>query len=139
MVSPSRIDTHYGTKVLVPAFPENKKLDPKRAFYFYLKKTKSLRTKTDGSSEDRVFLAINEPHQAVTSQTISKWIVKTIRMAYNDSKMKVKGHSTRAIGPSWALYNGASVKSILEAADWKKESTFIQFYFRNVDVEVLKQ
>ena len=131
--------THYGTKVFVPAFPENKKLDPKRAFYFYLKKTESLRTKTDGSSEDRVFLAINEPHQAVTSQTISKWIVKTIRMAYNDSKMKVKGHSTRAIGPSWALYNGASVKSILEAADWKKESTFIQFYFRNVDVEVLKQ
>ena len=77
--------THYGTKVFVPAFPENKKLDPKRAFYFYLKKTESLRTKTDGSSEDRVFLAINEPHQAVTSQTISKWIVKTIRMAYNDS------------------------------------------------------
>ena len=24
---------------------------------------------------------------------------------------------------------------ILEAADWKKESTFIQFYFRNVDVD----
>ena len=53
--------THYGTKVFVPAFPENKKLDPKRAFYFYRKKTESLRTKTDGSSEDRVFLAINEP------------------------------------------------------------------------------
>ena len=33
--------THYGTKVFVPAFPENKKLDPKRAFYFYLKKTES--------------------------------------------------------------------------------------------------
>ena len=64
--------THYGTKVFVPAFPENKKLDPKRAFYFCLKETESLRTKTDGSSEDRVFLAINEPHQAVTSQTISK-------------------------------------------------------------------
>ena len=53
--------------------------------------------------------------------------------------MKVKAHSTRAIGPSWALFNGASMRSILGAADWSKESTFIQFYFRNVDVEVLKQ
>ena len=131
--------THYGSKVFVPAFPENKKLDPKRALYFYLKKTDSLRLKTDGTAEVRVFLSVKEPHQAVSAQTISKWIVKTIRLAYNDSALKVKGHSTRAIGPSWALYNGASIRSILEAADWKKESTFIQFYFRNVDVEVLKQ
>ena len=121
--------THYGTKVFVPAFPENKKLDPKRAFYFYLKKTESLRTKTDGSSEDRVFLAINEPHQAVTSQTISKWIVKTIRMAYNDSKMKVKGHSTRAIGPSWALYNGASVNQSWKQPTGRKSQLSFSFIF----------
>lgn len=60
-------------------------------------------------------------------------------MAFNDNSMKVKAHSATAIGPSWALFNGASMRSILEAADWSKESTFIQFYFRNVDVEVLKQ
>ena len=45
----------------------------------------------------------------------------------------VIGHSTRAIGPSWALYNGASVNSILEAADWARESTFVRFYLRDVD------
>ena len=98
-----------------------------------------MRLKTDGTSEDRLFWAVKEPHHAVSAQTLSKWIVKTIRMAYNYSALKVKGHSTRAIGPSWALYNGASIRSILEAADWKKESTFIQFYFRNVDVDELKQ
>lgn len=130
---------HFGSKIFVPAFTENAKLDPKRALYFYLKKTVSLRTKTDGSSEDKLFLAVREPHHPISSQTISKWLVKTIRMAYNDNSMKVKAHSTRAIGPSWALFNGASMRSILEAADWSKESTFIQFYFRNVDVEVLKQ
>ena len=80
-----------------------------------------------------------EPHQAVSAQTISSWIVKTIRMAYHDSALKVKGNYTHAIGPSWALYNGGSIRSILAVVDWKKESTFIQFYFRNVDVEVLKQ
>ena len=104
-----------------------------------MKKTENLRKKTDGSSEDKVFLAINEPHQPDTAQTLSKWIVETIRLAYTDSIFKVKDHSTRAIGPSWALYNGASVISVLEAADWKIESTFIQCHLRNVDVEVLKK
>ena len=59
-------------------------------------------------------------------------------MAYNDENKKVKAHSTRSVGPSWALYNGASMRSILEAADWTKDSTFIQFYLRNVGVKVLK-
>ena len=60
-------------------------------------------------------------------------------MAYENKNIKVKAHSTRAVGPSWALYRGASVKSILDAADWSRESTFIKFYLRNVDVQVLKQ
>ena len=42
-------------------------------------------------------------------------------MAYeNKKKSKVKGHSTSAIGPSWALFNRASMKSILESVDWSK-------------------
>ena len=129
---------HFGSKVFVPAFPENYKLDPKRALYWYLKKTDLVRVKSDGSREKKIFLALNKPHSPVSSQTISSWIVQTIRMAYNDENKKVKAHSTRALGPSWALYNGASMRSILEAADWTKDSTFIQFYLRNVGVKVLK-
>ena len=129
---------HFGSKVFVPAFPENYKLDPKRALYWYLKKTDLVRVKSDGSREKKIFLALNKPHSPVSSQTISSWIVQTIRMAYNDENKKVKAHSTRAVGPSWALYNGASMRSILEAADWTKDSTFIQFYLRNVGVKVLK-
>lgn len=132
-------EKHYGTKIFVPAFPENNLLDPKRALYFYLKKTQVLRIKSDGTAEKKIFLALNKPHQAITAQTISNWIVQTIKMAYDDKTLKVKAHSTRAIGPSWALYNGASMKAILEAADWSKESTFINFYLRNIEVDVLKQ
>lgn len=123
---------HYGTKIFVPAFPENKLLDPKRCLYFYLKKTEVFREKLKDSN--KLFLSLLEPHQPVSSQTISKWIVQTIHMAYeNQKKSNVKGHSTRALGPSWALFNGASVKSIIEAADWSKESTFCKFYLRDVD------
>ena len=73
----------------------------------------------------------------MTSQTISKWLMSLIKLAYEDPKMKVKGHSTRAIGPSWALLNGAYVNSILNAADWSRESTFIRFYLRDVGATVL--
>ena len=70
---------HYGATIFLPAFPENKKLDPNRALYFNLKQTDSLRLRNDGTSENRLFLAVKEPHQAVSAQTISKWIVKTVK------------------------------------------------------------
>ena len=97
-------ESHFGSKIFVPAFEENYRLDPKRALYWYLKKTQLLRVSSDGTVERKIFLALNKPHQAVSTQTISNWIVQTIRMAYDDQKLKVKAHSTRAIGPSWALY-----------------------------------
>ena len=46
---------HFGSKVFVPAFPENYELDPKRALYWYLKKTDLVRVKSDGSREKKIF------------------------------------------------------------------------------------
>lgn len=132
-LSKSDRPNHINAKIFVPAFKEDKKLDPTRVLKFYLKKTKEFR-KDENSG---LFLSVNNPHNPVTSQTISKWLVKIIKLAYADVDMKVKGHSTRAIGPSWALYNGASMKSILEAADWSKESTFVKFYLRDVNITPL--
>ena len=129
--------SHYGSKIFVPAFTSNKHLDPKRALYFYLKITDSFRQDDSGRDETKLFLSIKKPHKPVSSQTISRWIVKTVKMAYKFDVAGVKGHSTRAVGPSWALYNGASIKSILEAADWSRETTFIRFYLRDVDMHVL--
>ncbi|CAC5368320.1 unnamed protein product [Mytilus coruscus] len=63
---------------------------------------------------------VNRPHNPVTVHNISKWIVNTIQMAY-DSKKRIKAHSTRAIGPSWDLFKGVSLKSILDSADWKRK------------------
>ena len=82
---------------------------------------------------------VNEPHNPVTGQTISKWLVQMFKLAYTDSSMKVRGHSTRAIGPSWTLYNGASVKGILKVADCSKESTITKFFLRDVNITPLKQ
>ena len=61
-------------------------------------------------------LALNNPNQAVSTQTFSNWVVQTIRMAYDDTNLEVKAHSTRAIGPSYAHLNGASMNYVLEVA-----------------------
>ena len=114
---------HFGTKFFVPSFPVNKKLDPKRALAVYLKITGKYRKKDD-NDETNLFLSFIEPHKPVSKQTIAKWIVSTIRLAY-DGQIQVRAHSTRDLGPSWALFRGANMTSILEAADWSREATFI--------------
>ena len=130
---------HANSKVFVPTFPDNRLLDPKRALYEYLKRTDKLRG-TDSDKECKLFLSINKPNKPVSCQTISTWIVKTIKMAYKQQKREisnVKGHSTRCIGPSWALFKGASMKNVLDSADWSKSTTFTKFYLKNVNVDFL--
>ena len=75
----------------------------------------------------------------MSRQAISRWNVQLIKLAYTDGQVKVKGHSTRSIWPSWALFNGASMKAILEAADWSKETTFTKFYLRDVNITPLNK
>ena len=136
-LSKSDRQNHVNNKIFVPSFSQDSLLDPVRVLKFYLKKTKKFRKFGQDQAKFSLFLSVVEPHKPVTSQTISKWIVSLIRLAYEDPKMKVKGHSTRAIGSSWALFNGASVKSILNAADWSHESTFVRFYLREVNPTAL--
>lgn len=130
---------HDNSKIVVPSFSDDKLLDPKRTVYMYLKRTEEFRQK-DGKEEFRLFLSINKPHKPVSAQTISKWIVKTIKMAYKQKKKDIKnvrGHSTRSVGPSWALFKGASMKNVLDSADWSKATTFTKFYLKDVNVNFL--
>ena len=130
---------HDNSKIFIPAFPESKLLDPKRTLYMYLKRTDKLRQNGE-KQEFKLFLSTNKPHKPVTAQTISHWIVKTIKMAYKQNKKqigKVRGHSTRSVGPSWALFKGASMKNVLDSADWAKSTTFTKFYLKDVNVNFL--
>lgn len=124
---------HFGKTIFVPSYPEKELLDPKRALCCYLDRTKEMRNKLKSDEKVKLFLAISEPHKPVKVATISNWLVQTVKLAYSDQDMKVNAHSTRAIAPSWALFKGASISSILDSADWASESTFIKFYLRQVD------
>ena len=136
-------EKHFGAKIFVPTYKEKVCLDPRRCLLSYLDKTKQFRNSLSKEQRGNLFLALKEPHKAVTSQTISHWIVQVIKDAYakNESttSIKVRAHSTRAIGTSWALFKGTSVHEILESADWSLESTFSRFYLRELDVKVLQK
>ena len=118
---------HMGTKILVPSFRKNCKLDPKRVLQIYMNRTSKLR------KVNNLFISYQKPHGSVSKQTISSWIVNVVKPAYDNSDLKINAHSTRAIGPSWALFKGASLASILEAADWSKDPVFKRFYYRQLD------
>ena len=61
---------HSDMKIYIPAFPENKYLNPKRSLYYYLKQTEPLRKQSDGSDQTKVFLSMKEPHHPVTADNI---------------------------------------------------------------------
>lgn len=126
--------SHYGVKIQVPHYPEKELLDPKRAITHYLERTKDFRQNLKDNEKSKLFLALNSPHKPVTTGTISKWIVEVVKFAYSGESLSVRAHSTRAIAPTWALYNGATTKSILDAADWSSESTFVKHYLRDMEI-----
>lgn len=131
--------SHHGSTLFVPSFPDNKLLDPKRALAYYLKRTEVFRN-AKGKDVVKLFLASNKPHHPVSRQTISRWLVSLIKFCYkkrNKSVGEVKGHSTRSLGPSWALFKGASLPQVMEAADWSRETTFTKFYLKSVSVDFL--
>ena len=138
-LSKSDRPSHQSKNIFVPHLPSDKKLDPKRVLAYYLKKTEKFR-RSNGNDIVKLFLAVNKPHKPVTAVTISRWLVSLIKFCYkkmNKTAGKVTGHSTRSIGPSWALFKGASLQQVMEAADWSRETTFTRHYLKPVNIDFL--
>jgi hypothetical protein len=77
---------------------------------------------------------------AASKQTLSRWIVDTIAMAYTTKGLEcplgVRAHSTRGMASSWAWSSGISLQDICMAAGWASPSTFLRFY--NLEVPALQ-
>lgn len=130
-------DFHLKQPIVLPTFflspssPLEKtlhSLDVRRALAYYVDRTKSFRT------SQRLFVATHGPSrgQAVSSQTISKWLVRVIHLAYELSHTPlpdlVRAHSTRVVATSTAFLRGSSLPDICRAATWSTPSTFAKHY-----------
>lgn len=108
---------------------EDDLLCPVRALKTYIKMTKHLRA---GSNKLFIYYKKNQ-HNPASKDSISKWIVNTIKIAYTDKSLEgVRAHDVRSFSSSWALFQGIPIQDIMEAASWKSENTFTSFYMRDM-------
>ncbi|KAI8514350.1 hypothetical protein Bbelb_086740 [Branchiostoma belcheri] len=99
--------------IVIPSFPQDRRICP----VTYLKAI--------------LFRALVEPHQAVSTSTIARWLRTVLQEAGIDTS-RFTGHSTRGASVSAAARQGVSTKDILAAANWSTASTFKKFYNRPV-------
>ena len=124
---------HIGETIFLPYNTKDPELCVVRALKHYVKITNARMLK-ENVQHNRLFVCYGHRNRSkpVTIRTISGWLVKIIEAAYAASGKSlvtpVKAHSTRAQATSRALFNGASFKDIMQAADWRCQSTFIKHY-----------
>ena len=97
------------------------KLCPVRALMMYMLKTKKIR------NTDRVFIRSTPPYMAITSMTLSHWILTLMK----DSGVDVSTfgpYSTRHAAASKAIAKGMPLDEVIALGGWTRPSTFIQHY-----------
>lgn len=126
------------TGITIPALPRDTDdsaihLCPVRALKAYLTRVSHIR-----KGRHRLFISFRHNWtKEVSASTISRWIVETIKLAYNLSGEQescpdnVNAHEVRALSTSWAWLNHVPLDKVLRAGYWSSESSFIRFYLRN--------
>ncbi|XP_044597491.1 uncharacterized protein LOC123274057 [Cotesia glomerata] len=112
--------------LILPVFTDKPELCVANTLLSYIKRTKSLRR-----SEKRLFISIRNPHTAVSSQTLSRWIKIFLVDCGVDEKFTA--HSTRHASTSKAAEAGVSLDLIRKTAGWSEKSlVFAKFYNRPI-------
>ena len=126
---------HRAKPIFIPKFATyatdeaDLKLCPVRVLKAYVKATKRKR-----GDEKQLFVSYQN-FRPISKERLSKWITGGLKEVYDGSSqsdVRLNAHSTRSLASSWALYQGASLESIVQAAFWARESTFSSFYLKDV-------
>ena len=99
-----------------------------RVLKAYLSKTRRLR------KSPLLFVSFRKPHQAVSRDTIARWIVQTMRVSGINTK-KYGSHSLRGAGVSAGARMGVSTNLLLKYGSWRNERTMAKHYKKNVEVQ----
>lgn len=110
-----------------------------RAIKIYLSRTAAYRR-----GRKRLFISYKQSmHDEIKPATISSWIIKTVRYAYDNASedtaqlFKVRAHDLRAMSTSWGAHKNLRIADVLQAAQWRSQSTFTSFYL--LDMSVLEE
>ena len=112
------------------SFPSKFKLCVVNCLPEYEKGTKTFRSPPDNTKPNKLLLSYIRPHKPISSDTLrSRWVVDFLSDSGVDTDI-FKAHSVRGAASSAAINAGASLKEILNLADWSQDSTFVRFYCR---------
>ena len=85
------------------------------------------------SSRNILFISYIEPHKAVKTSSISRWLKDVLRLSGIDTS-HFSAHSTRSASSTFAVNCGVSISDIMKVTDWSGAGTFKKFYQRpNLD------
>ena len=84
------------------------------------------------SSHTALIVTTTPPYNKASTDTIARWIKETLGQAGIDTS-KYKPHSCRHASTSAAKHHGVSIRTILKSACWARESTFKNFYLKDIE------
>lgn len=112
--------------LVLPFFHENLKICPAFTLQRYLESTKLYR-----HSIKFLFISLNKPYKAVSSQTLSRWVKEIFTECGVDSAFTA--HSARHASSSAAKRSGVDLDLIRKTCGWTiKSKTFARFYDREI-------
>ena len=114
--------------LVVKPYPAQPKLCPVRVFNKYVRMTKDIRISS------RLFVSYEKPHDRVSRQTISRWILTVMRLAGVNTD-KFKSHSVRSASVSKAHASGVPIQDIIKAGGWTTDDCFLRYYLKPTEVE----
>lgn len=111
----------------LPTFETKIEICPVRTLKSYIAVTNPLR-----KNQEKLILTFKKPHLPASTQSISRWIKKTLQEADIDVNI-FTAHSTRHSSTSAALRSGINIDQIQKTAGWSESSsTFARHYNRPI-------
>ena len=83
---------------------------------------------------NQFWISSKQPHQAVTVQTMCRWLKDVI---VGSGVVGGTARDVRSVGASTAIQASLDITRILKAADWQRISTVRRHYFKPQKLETL--
>lgn len=114
----------------------DQKLCPIRSLKTYLARTQDMR-----EGKELLFISHKREHKGdIHRNTISGWVRKLLHFVYSNSSEETSllagtsTHTIRGLAASLAYRGGVDVEELLRACHWANQTTFTEFYLKDLSV-----
>ena len=118
-------------KIVISRFEGHSNLCVISTLETYIERTRLFRLRKDEHQRNQLLLSFVEPHHAIVPCTVAGWLIKVMSSSDIDVEM-FKAHSTRGAATSKAAAKGLSCKEIMNMAKWRRKSTFVRHYHKEI-------